>query len=221
MSMQLGWIVDALDENGVTVKNKAGEHRRINSKTVIWAAGVAVSQFARKLTERTASETDRAGHLKVDNHLTVLNYPEIFVIGDLAFYLDKKGKPLPGVAQVAMQEGAYAAKVITRRVTGDPDIQPFSYFDKGDLAVLGRAKAVANVFGVHLSGFPAWVVWLFIHLLYIVEFQSRLLVALQWGFLYLTYNRGARLITGSTSLEQAAPSAAPVRKEASAAPART
>jgi NADH dehydrogenase len=101
-----------------------------------------------------------------------------------------------------MQGGAYAARAILRRLEGKPENKPFKYFNKGDLAVIGRAAAIANVFGVHLWGFPAWLVWLFIHLLYIVEFQSRLLVFVEWGFLYLTYNRGARLITGSTATEQ-------------------
>jgi NADH dehydrogenase len=138
----------------------------------------------------------KGGRIKVNPDLTVPNYPEIFVVGDLAFSTDRKGNPLPGVAQVAMQGGAYAAKAIVKRIRGERDNKPFHYFNKGDLAVIGRASAVANIFGLHLSGFIAWLVWLFIHLLYIVEFQSRILVAIEWGFLYLTYNRGALLITG-------------------------
>ena len=114
----------------------------------------------------------------------------------MALSIDKHGKPLQGVAQVAMQGGAYAAKAIVRKVKGKPKPAPFSYFDKGNLAVIGRAAAVANVFGVHLWGLPAWLVWAFIHLMYIVEFQSRLLVFIQWAIQDLTFSRGARLITG-------------------------
>jgi NADH dehydrogenase len=201
VTFRSGLMVDALDEDGVTVKKQSGEHERINARTVLWAAGVSVSDFARQLAKRTAAETDRSGHIKVAGDLTIPNYPNIYIVGDLALSYDDKGKPLPGVAQVAMQGGSYAAKTIVKRLRGDTSIKPFHYFDKGNLAVIGRAAAVADVFGVHLSGFIAWMVWLFIHLLYIVEFQSRLLVLVEWGFLYLTYNRGARLITGSTALE--------------------
>ena len=118
---------------------------------------------------------------------------------------DKDGKPLPGVAQVAMQGGAYAAKVIRARVAKKTGPPPFHYFNKGDLAVIGRAAAVANIFGFHLSGLAAWLVWLFIHLIYIVEFQSRVLVFVQWGFQYLTFSRGARLITGEDVTPPRAP----------------
>jgi NADH:quinone reductase (non-electrogenic) len=118
------------------------------------------------------------------------------VIGDLASAADEHGKTLPGLAQVAMQGGAYAAKSILRKVKGQPELPPFRYFDKGSLAVIGRASAVANVFGAHLSGFLAWLVWVFIHLMYLVTFQSRLQVFIQWAIQDITFNRGARLITG-------------------------
>lgn len=127
--------------------------------------------------------------------LTIPNYPDIYVIGDLASATDAHGKPLPGLAQVAMQRGSYAAKAILRRVKGQPALFSFRYFDKGSLAVIGRAAAVANVFGIHISGFLAWLVWAFIHLMYLVTFQSRLLVFLQWAIQDLTFSRGARLIT--------------------------
>lgn len=194
--VRMGVMVTGVDEDGVTLKNANGEEH-IASHTVIWAAGVAVTEFARTLAKNTGAETDRAGHIKVAPDLSIPNYPDIFVVGDLALVNDEQGKPLPGVAQVAMQGGSYVASAIAKRVKGESGEQkPFKYFNKGDLAVIGRAAAVANVFGVHLSGFIAWLVWLFIHLLYIVEFQSRILVAIQWGFLYLSHNRGARLITG-------------------------
>ncbi|MBV9765618.1 MAG: NAD(P)/FAD-dependent oxidoreductase [Acidobacteriaceae bacterium] len=196
--VRTGVIVTAVDEDGVTIQTSSGSDR-IRSHTVIWAAGVAVSDFGKQLAKRTGAETEKSGHIKVSPDLTIPNYPDIFVVGDLAYVTKPGGKPLPGVAQVAMQGGAYAAKVIIRRIEGEPNSKPFRYFDKGDLAVIGRAAAVANVFGVHLSGFIAWVVWVFIHLLYIVEFQSRLLVLVEWGFLYLTFSRGARLITGTAA----------------------
>lgn len=196
--VRTGLMVTGVDENGVTVKSASGEEH-IASHTVIWAAGVAVSPFARQLAKRTNAETDKGGHIKVQPDLTIANYPDIFVVGDLAYVIRPDGKPLPGVAQVAMQGGAYAANAIEKRLAVNREIKPFHYFNKGDLAVIGRAAAVADVFGVHLSGFIAWLVWLFIHLLYIVEFQSRIVVLIEWGFLYLTFNRGARLITGTAA----------------------
>jgi NADH dehydrogenase len=115
--------------------------------------------------------------------------------------LGKDGTPLPGVAQVAIQGGAYAAKIIRARLEGKKDAKPFRYFDKGNMAVIGRAAAVADIFGIHLAGVLAWLAWLFVHLIYIVEFQSRVLVFVQWGFEYLTFSRGARLITGEAATD--------------------
>lgn len=198
--VRTGVMVTCVDGNGVTIRTASGpEH--IPSHTVIWAAGVAISDFGKQLAKRTSAPTDKGGRIKVNPDLTVPNFPEVFVTGDLAYVTRPSGKPLPGVAQVAIQSGAYAAKMIVKRLKGEPSVKPFHYFDKGDLAVIGRAAAVANVFGIHLSGLPAWLVWLFIHLLYIVEFQSRILVLIEWGFLYLTYNRGARLITGEAAAQ--------------------
>ena len=197
-------MVTCIDANGVTLKT-AGGHEHIPAYTVIWAAGVAMSDFGRQLAERTHAEIVKPGRIKVNPDLTVPNYPDIFVIGDLAFSTKPNGTPLPGVAQVAIQGGAYAAKTIVNRLKGNSNTKPFHYFDKGDLAVIGRGAAVANIFGVHLSGLPAWLVWLFIHLMYIVEFQSRLLVFVEWGFLYLTSNRGAMLITGKPASRSVEP----------------
>jgi len=135
----------------------------------------------------------------VSGNLTLPEFPDIYVVGDLAYVEMAEKKPMPGVAQAAMQCGAYAAKDIVRKLKNEPEKKAFRYFNKGDLAVIGRGAAVANTFGIHLKGLPAWLVWLFIHLMYIVEFQSRILVAVQWGFLYLTNNRGARLITGTAA----------------------
>jgi NADH dehydrogenase len=198
--VRAGITVTNIDGTGVCIKTQEGKEDFIPSRTVIWAAGVAVTDFGRCVAERTKAPTQRSGQIKVLPDLTIPNYPDIFVVGDLAYLTDREGKPLPGVAQVAMQSGAYAAKYVVQRIKGDRiDAKPFHYFNKGELAVIGRAAAVANIFGVHLSGLPAWLVWLFIHLMYIVEFQNRLLVFVEWGFLYLTWNRGARLITGSAA----------------------
>jgi NADH dehydrogenase len=190
-----GVMATCIDAGGVTYKSGA-ESKRLPAKTVLWAGGVTTNEFGRKLAERTKAETDRSGRIKVAPDLTVPGNPDIFIVGDLALSLDKDGKPHPGVAQLAIQGGAYAAKAIRARLEGKKDIKPFHYFDKGDMAVIGRASAVANIFGFHLSGLFAWFTWLFVHLMYIVEFQSRVLVFVQWGFEYLTFSRGARLITG-------------------------
>jgi NADH dehydrogenase len=190
-----GVMVTHIDSDGVTYTS-AGESKFLSAKTVLWAGGVTTNEFGKKLALRTRAETDRSGRIKVAPNLTVPGYPDIFIVGDLALSLSEEGKPLPGVAQVAIQGGAYAAKAISAKLKGKKDFRPFHYFNKGDMAVIGRAAAVANIFGFHLSGWPAWLVWLFIHLMYIVEFQSRVLVFIQWGFEYLTFSRGARLITG-------------------------
>jgi NADH dehydrogenase len=201
--VRTGVMVIDVDANGVTLKTKSGTER-LHSHTVIWAAGVSASDFGKQLARRTAAQTDKPGRIKVNPDLTIPNFPGIFIVGDLAAAGDENGHPLPGVAQVAMQGGAYAAKTIVKRIHGQRDVKPFHYFNKGDLAVIGRAAAVANIFGVHLSGFLAWLVWVFIHLMYIVEFQSRIVVFVQWAFLYLTFNRGARLITGTAATDAVA-----------------
>jgi NADH:ubiquinone reductase (H+-translocating) len=197
-------MVNNIDADGVHYSHN-GEDTKLPARTVLWAGGVTANDFGRKVAERTHAETDRSGRIKMLPDLTIPNYPNIFVVGDLAFSLDEHGKPLPGVAQVAIQGGRYAAKAIRSRLDGKQTVPPFRYFDKGDMAVIGRAAAVANVFGLHISGFLAWFIWLFIHLMYIVQFQSRVQVFIEWGFEYLTFSRGARLITGeavSDSLAQ-------------------
>jgi NADH dehydrogenase len=190
-----GVMVTKIDADGVTFK-RGDSFESLSAKTVLWAGGVVATPFGAKLAERTRAETDKGGRIKVRPDLTIPNYPDIFIIGDLAHAVDGEGKPLPGVAQVAIQGGVYAAKCIRARLAGKTAPQPFHYFNKGDMAVIGRAAAVANIFGIHLSGLPAWLIWLFVHLMYIVEFQSRVIVFVQWGFEYLTFSRGARLITG-------------------------
>jgi NADH dehydrogenase len=194
-------FVTDIDESGVTVKTPDGVDR-IAARTVIWAAGVRPSTFGDVLEHRAGAPRDKKGNVIVNPDCSVPGHPEIFVIGDLAHF-EQDGKPLPGVAQVAMQQGAYAAKLIGKRLRGET-LPPFRYFNKGNLAVIGRASAVAEIGPFHISGLLAWLTWLFIHLMYLVEFSNRMLVFIQWGFLYLTFNRGARLITGPDSSVQPA-----------------
>jgi NADH dehydrogenase len=200
-------MATAIDSTGVTYK-RGDTTEKLKARTVLWAGGVTATTFGCTLAERTKAETDRSGRIKVHPDLTIPNYPDIFVLGDLAGAQGKDGKPLPGVAQVAIQGGTYAAHTIIARLKGKKEIPPFRYFDKGDMAVIGRAAAVANVFGLHFWGLPAWLIWLFIHLMYIVQFQNRVIVFIQWGFQYLTFSRGARLITGTGDGDVQRPAAA-------------
>jgi len=200
VQVKCGAMVKDVDKDGLTVE--VDKHPdRISAKTVIWAGGITASPLGKILAARTNAETDKGGRVKVKSDLTVPNYPDIYVVGDLASALDGKGKPLPGLAQVAMQGGIHAAKSILRKVKGQAALPPFEYFDKGSLAVIRRAAAVADVFGFHISGLPAWLVWAFIHLMYIVQFQSRILVFIQWAIQDLTFSRGARLITGTAATD--------------------
>jgi NADH dehydrogenase len=195
VQVKCGAMVKHVDKDGLTIES-GGKTDFIAAKTVVWAGGITASPLGKILAGHSKAETDKGGRIKVKPDLTIPNYPNIHVVGDLAAATDEKGKPLPGVAQVAMQGGTYVAKAILRKVKGKRELPPFRYFDKGSLAVIGRAAAVADVFGAHLSGFIAWLVWAFIHLLYLINFQSRVLVFVQWGIQNLTFNRGARLITG-------------------------
>jgi NADH:ubiquinone reductase (H+-translocating) len=194
--VRCGAMVKHVSEEGLTIESEKGADS-IAAKTVVWADGITVSPLGRVLASRTNTGTDQGGRIKVKPDLTIPNYPDVYVIGDLASARDEKGKPLPGLAQVAMQGGQYAATAILRKVRGQQELPPFHYFDKGSLAVTGRAAAVADVFGARLSGFIAWLVWVFIHLMYLVTFQSRVLVSIQWAIQDLTFSRGARLITGA------------------------
>jgi len=200
VEVQTGVMVKDIDKEGLNIQTHDGMHR-LEARTAIWAGGVSVPALGKTLASRTKAETDRSGKIMVGRQLTIANYPDIYVVGDLALALDPNGRLLPGVAQVAMQQGTYAAKAIVRTIEGKPKQKDFKYFDKGSLAVIGRWSAVADAFGVHLSGLPAWLVWAFIHLTYIVQFQSRILVFIQWAIQDLTFSRGARLITGTAATD--------------------
>jgi NADH dehydrogenase len=186
--------VTDLDSAGVAV-SKGDSVERIPAKTVLWAAGVGSSPLGKIVADRTGASLDKAGRLIAGPDLTLPGHPEIFVIGDLANFSHQTGKPLEGLAAVAMAEGRYVARAIQARLRGETP-PPFHYFSKGILATIGRNKAVAAFGRVHLSGPLAWFVWLFVHLMYLVEFENRLLVFVEWVYDYITRNRGARLITG-------------------------
>ena len=173
---------------------RLGEER-IPAAVVLWAAGVQASELGRQL----GVPVDRAGRVPVNRDLSIPQHPEVFVIGDLAALKDEHGKMLPGVAPVAMQEGRAVAKTISRDLKNQPR-KDFHYVDKGSLATIGRAAAVAQFRGLHISGYFAWLGWLFVHIFFLIGFRNRLIVMIQWFWSYVTYERGARLITGSTNL---------------------
>jgi NADH:ubiquinone reductase (H+-translocating) len=168
---------------------------RLPAAVILWAAGVAASPLGKKL----GAPVDRAGRVLVNPDLSLPGHPEVFVIGDLASLKDKNGNPLPGLAPVAMQQGKATAENIARELQGNPR-QDFHYLDKGSLATIGRAAAVAQFGKVHISGFLAWLSWLFVHIFFLIGFRNRIIVLIQWAWAYFTYERGARLITGSTQL---------------------
>src|SRR6202162_442432 len=195
VEIRLGHPVDQIDADGVIV---AGE--RIASKTVIWTAGVAPSPAGKWL----GVQTDRAGRVRVEKDLTIPSHPEILVVGDTAS-LDQNGKPLPGVAQVAMQQGRYAGKLIQGRLRGRPDQQPFSYFDKGSMAVVGKGFAVLQAGKIQLSGFPAWLAWAAVHLEFLAQSSLRVSVFVQWVWTYVTGQRGSRLIVNHHGSQEQKP----------------
>ena len=193
VEIHLGHAVEKIDEDGVIV---TGE--RIASKTVIWTAGVAPSPAGKWL----GAETDRAGRVRINHDLSVPGNPEIFVVGDTAT-LDQDGKPLAGVAQVAIQQGRYAGKLIRRRAEGRKSPKPFRYFDKGTMAVVGKGYAVLQSGKIHMHGLLAWLAWAFIHIQFLAQLSLKVSVFLQWGWLFLTGHRGSRLIVNYQQPEPA------------------
>ena len=193
VEIHLGQAVEKIDSEGVTFGGQ-----RIASKTVIWTAGVAPSPAGKWL----GAETDRAGRVRIQPDLRVPNHPEIFVVGDTAS-LDQDGKPLAGVAQVAMQQGRYAGKLIRRQLTGKRPPKPFRYFDKGTMAVVGKGYAVLQSGKLRLHGLIAWLGWAFIHITFLSQLSLKISVFLQWGWLFLTGQRGSRLIVNYQQSEPA------------------
>ncbi|MEO8430054.1 MAG: NAD(P)/FAD-dependent oxidoreductase [Acidobacteriota bacterium] len=191
----VGRAVEAIDERGVVY---GGE--RLAADTVLWAAGVAASPLARSL----GAPLDRAGRVLVSPDLTAPGHPEIFVLGDLASLRDAAGKPLPGTSPVAIQEGRHAAASVRRAVAGSP-VRPFHFRDKGSMAVIGRASAVAEIAGVKLSGVIAWLVWCLVHIFFLIGFRNRFVVMFEWAWNYVSGKRGARLITGRIDAARGGP----------------
>ncbi|HEY7074105.1 MAG TPA: NAD(P)/FAD-dependent oxidoreductase [Solirubrobacteraceae bacterium] len=185
-------VVD-IDPQAVTIEAPDGSVERVPARTAIWAAGVEASELAGMLAREAGARTDRAGRVTVEPDLTLAGHPEVLALGDMVRVGDDA---LPGLAPVAMQQGRYAARVVRARLRGRA-VRPFRYRDKGNLATIGRARAVADLHGLRLSGLPAWVTWLVVHLWYLIGFQNRLLVVIRWAFSFLTRGRGARLITAA------------------------
>jgi NADH dehydrogenase len=190
VEMRTSALVTAVEAGSVSIGQT-----RLSSTVTLWAAGVAASPLGKKL----GVPTDRAGRVLVNPDLSLPGHPEAFVIGDLASLRDEKANLLPGVAPVAMQEGKATAHNIGRELNGQPR-KNFHYFDKGSLATIGRAAAVAQFGKIHISGYIAWLAWLFVHIFFLIGFRNRLIVLIQWAWSYFTYERGARLITGDARL---------------------
>ncbi len=190
-------VID-IAEGGVTARGDRGEFF-IPARTVIWAAGVKGAPFAQVLAERAGAKLESNGQVIVQPDCSIAGHPEIFAIGDLASY-GYDGRQLPCVAQVALQQGRYVARLIEKRLRGEQQKERFHYFDKGHMAVIGRGHAVVQSGPLRISGMIAWLAWLFIHLIYLTVEFSRLVVLIRWAYLYISFHRGARLITGSDHL---------------------
>lgn len=206
VTVQTQSMVTDINDHIVTVRQ--GEQlKQIASRTILWAAGVRASRMGKVLAERAGVELDRAGRVVVEPDLTVPGYSDIFVIGDLANFPHQGERPLPGIAPVAMQQGAYVAQLIKKRLLGE-SLSPFSYDDYGNMAVIGQNKAVVNLGFAKLSGFLAWFIWVWAHIYYLIEFDNKLVVMVQWGWNYFTRGRGARLVTGVGEGKRQVPSPA-------------
>jgi NADH dehydrogenase len=188
--------VTDVDTEGVTIQAGDGDSERVPARTVIWAAGVRASSLAAELGREAEAEVDRAGRLTVDSHLTLKGHPEVIALGDMVRVRSSSGEleTLPGVAPVAIQQGRYAGRLVDDRLRNQAT-PPFRYHDKGNLATIGRARAVADLHFVRVNGALAWLIWLFVHIWYLIGFQNRLLVVIRWTFSFITRGRGARLIT--------------------------
>jgi NADH dehydrogenase len=203
VTLLLNRTVVAIDEEAVTVEALDGSIERIGTRTAVWAAGVGASGLAADLSELSGADIDRAGRVTVEPDLTLPGHPEVLALGDMVRVRSSVGgvQTLPGLSPVAIQQGRYAAKLIRARLSGRHPTAPFRYLDKGNLATIGRARAVADLHAIRLSGFPAWVTWLVVHIFYLVGFQNRLIVAIRWFLSFATRGRGHRLIISTTTTE--------------------
>jgi NADH:ubiquinone reductase (H+-translocating) len=193
VEVQTNTFVKNIEEGFIEVE-KEGSRVRINAGLVTWAAGVKAAPISLAIKNTLNLAPDKSGRIKVAKDLSIPEHPEIFVIGDLAYLENKYGKPLPGLAPVAMQQGKYLAKLIYNRTLGR-STKPFSYFDKGNMAVIGKGRAVAEIGRVSITGLPAWVSWAIIHIYFLIEFENKFIVFLRWIWNYITNKRGSRLIT--------------------------
>lgn len=199
VEVQTKTLVTNITNDSVTFRQNE-QTQTINAHTILWAAGVRASFMGKVLSDRAGAELDRVGRVIVEPDLSLKNYNDIFVIGDLANFTHQGDRPLPGVAPVAMKEGEYVAKLITKRAEGKT-VKPFTYDDFGSMAVIGQNKAVADLNFGRFSGFVAWIIWVFAHIYYLIEFDNKLIVMIQWAWNYITLGRGARLITEKSSLQ--------------------
>ncbi len=200
VTVRTGTRVVGIDDRSVRVDTGSGGQEEVRTRTVLWAAGVLAASFGRKVADATGAETDRSGRIRVLPDLTISGHPEIFVIGDAAIQPWKQGRPVPGVAQGGIQGGRYAGEVVLHRLRGEP-VSQFRYSNRGDVAVIGRLAGVTDIpwmgpFG-RQSGFAAWVLWLGIHIVYLIGFANRIVVSVRWAWSFLTRGRSTRLITGS------------------------
>jgi NADH:ubiquinone reductase (H+-translocating) len=200
VKVQTKALVTNIADNVVTIR-QGEQTETLPARTILWAAGVKASPMGKILADHTGVELDRVGRVMVESDLSIKDYPDIFVIGDLANFRKPTGTSLAGVAPVATQEGKYVADLIGKRLVGK-SLPAFEYNDVGSLSVIGRHSAVADIGSVKLSGFFAWLIWVFVHIYYLIEFDNKLVVFIQWTWSYFTRKRGARLITGDESLGQ-------------------
>jgi NADH dehydrogenase len=213
VDVMLNTLVTEVQPNLVTYRQREAT-AHISTQTILWSAGVQASSLGKVLAHATGAVLDRTGRVTVQADLTIPGYPDVFVVGDLAHFEAENGaykaggQPLPGVAQVAMQQGTYTGRAISRRLRGEA-LPPFRYLNLGMMATIGRNAAVADIFGIKVGGFLGWLIWLFIHIMYIIVFENRVLILFQWAVNYVTWNRSARLITGRALPGAAKPEAAP------------
>jgi NADH dehydrogenase len=196
VTVRTGALVTGISNDTVTLKS-GDQQEQIAARTVLWSAGVKASPMSQVLHTRLSAELDKSGRVIVAPDLSVPGHPDVFVIGDLAHYAHQGDSPLPGVATVAMQQGRYMAELVKKRLDGR-SMPPFRYKDKGSMAVIGRNAAIADTGWLQLSGYPAWLIWAFIHINYLIEFDQKLMVMIQWAWNYFTRKRGARLITNES-----------------------
>jgi NADH dehydrogenase len=199
--VRTGVMVTEIEPEHVVLKTGEHQHETIRARTILWTAGVKASPLAEILAREAGIELDRSGRVPVEADCSLAGHPDVFAIGDIASYT-QDSKPLPALAPVAMQQGRYVAELIGHRVSGSRLPSPFRYRDKGTMATIGRSAAVADLGWIKLSGFAAWITWLLVHIMFLVQFQNRVMVMFQWAYSYFTRGRAARLITGEGRLDK-------------------